>query len=694
MDRSLDAILGTTPLPTAPLTVPPAVPSAVVVRPDAAQVSAVADVVRQAVTDLPARVAAAAIPDITAPHAIPFPADAPANWRTDAPAVSVTLEQRTAAAASQAEDQFTALARKYGVAPASHDTLAKSFQRDWVDGYHQVLAQAGISDTPATPSADGTPIHASDGASDTASVSDMSVFSDDMFDRDRFSHTSTTSDVSLPDAPISGDAGGGEPAVAATGPAAAMIESGKPVAGWVARAQASAGNSGDSWWCVAGTLDEFTAVYGRLGNRAVFDDRIIGPDGRLAPTMGWPQLMEILDTVPERVARPDGVAGEDVLAALRAAPGSMVVVRAAPPNEPQHVFALYSQPQKSGLPRIQVRDSLAPGSVDRPEPNDAIRDPWLRHLFASGTLLAAFDGAGRPATIADLLPGQSAGHPRPTTTGVDVSTALLASTSTPRGPSQAMRADITSPDPSLGRPSDPTENDGLSGVGLAHLDQAFQDVLDLDLGLDRMDTPTVDKDWVPGGTDQDESLYPPHGVSGMDVAWTPSMVGDDATAPVEWNAEAYDLTSLDPALLDPASTSGDLLMPDPDLDRMGTPTIDEDWVPGGTDQDGSWYPPYRMSGMDVAWTPPMVGDDATAPVEWNSETYDLTPLDPALLDPASTSGDLLMPDPRLEGVDLSPVPAPVPFPPVPAGLLRSGEWDRLFTRFSRAMGLGFATGED
>ncbi|WP_344750860.1 hypothetical protein, partial [Micromonospora olivasterospora] len=410
-----------------------------------------------------------------------------------------------------------------------------------------------------------------------------------------------------------------------------------------------------------------------------------------------------------------------------------------------------------------------------PEPNDAIRDPWLRHLFASGTLLAAFDGAGRPATIADLLPGQSAGHPRPTTTGVDVSTALLASTSTPRGPSQAMRADITSPDPSLGRPSDPTENDGLSGVGLAHLDQAFQDVLDLDLGLDRMDTPTVDKDWVPGGTDQDESLYPPHGVSGMDVAWTPSMVGDDATAPVEWNAEAYDLTSLDPALLDPASTSGDLLMPDPDLDRMGTPTIDEDWVPGGTDQDGSWYPPYRMSGMDVAWTPPMVGDatapvewnaeaydltsldpalldpastsgdllmpdpdldrmgtptidkdwvpggtdqdgswyppyrmsgmdvawtppmvgdDATAPVEWNSETYDLTPLDPALLDPASTSGDLLMPDPRLEGVDLSPVPAPVPFPPVPAGLLRSGEWDRLFTRFSRAMGLGFATGED
>ncbi|MEH1017778.1 hypothetical protein V6U90_32510, partial [Micromonospora sp. CPCC 206060] len=61
---------------------------------------------------------------------------------------------------------------------------------------------------------------------------------------------------------------------------------------------------------------------------------------------------------------------------------------------------------------------------------------------------AAMEWHGRPATIADLLPGQTAGHPQPiTTTGTDTSALLLASTSTPRGPSQAMRADTTSTDP-------------------------------------------------------------------------------------------------------------------------------------------------------------------------------------------------------------------------------------------------------
>ncbi|WP_344750475.1 hypothetical protein, partial [Micromonospora olivasterospora] len=484
VDRSLDAILGATPLPTAPLTapltVPPAVPSAVVVRPDAAQVSAVADVVRQAVTDLPARVTAATIPDITAPHAIPFPADAPANWRTDAPAVSVTPEQHTVAATRQAETQFTALARKYGVVdPASHDTLAGSFQRDWVDGYHQVLAQAtgnatpatpsvpGTSGAPATPSApgapgtssapgapgtpdaagarttvpggvaprtDGTPNHdhtsdtftvsdlsVSDGdifsrdgrpddtftvsdlssldepisrdgrSDDTFTVSDLSVSGDDMFSRDgRPDDTFTVSDLSSLDEPISRDpakpdsgdrdpfsavswwggsvggdpAGRGEPAsaapepaVAATGPAAAA-ESARRVADWIDQTPVGPDNSRDPWWwCVQATLDAFRAEYKRLGNRAVSDDRILGPDGRLAPTTSWEQLLDILDATPERVAHPDGwpdgVAPEDVLAALRAAPGSMVVVKAAPPNEPQHVFALHSQPQPSGPPTIK-----------------------------------------------------------------------------------------------------------------------------------------------------------------------------------------------------------------------------------------------------------------------------------------------------------------------------------------------------
>ncbi|MFF5075306.1 hypothetical protein ACFY2R_30010, partial [Micromonospora olivasterospora] len=588
VDRSLDAILGATPLPAtplpaAPLAVPPAVPSAAVVRPDAAQVNAVADVVRQAFTDLPARVTAAAIPDTTAPHTTPSGTDTPAHRPTDLPPAPVTPEQHTAAATRQAEDQFTALARKYGVAPANHDTLAGAFQRDWVNGYHQVLAQATGNATPATPSAPGTPDaagasstvpggvaprtegtpnhdHTSDRTSvsdtsasgddsifsrdnrpdDTFTVSDMSVSGDDMFSRDgRPDDTFTVSDLSSMDEPISrdpakpdsgdrdpfsdvsssadsvdgdpvrrdfwatnsfgdassrdglingtpvkrdsgdrdpfsdvsslGDSAGGdpagrgepastapEPAVAATGQAAAAAESARRVADWIDQTPVAPDSRDPWWWCVQATLDAYTTAYGRPSNRAVSDDRILGPDGRLAPTTSWPQLLDILDATPERVTHPDGVTPEDVLAALRAAPGSMVVVKAAPPNEPQHVFALHSQPQPSGPPTIKVRDGLVPGAEDRPEPSDPVRDPWLRHLFASSTRLAAFDNTGRPTTITNLLPDRTTAHPQPTTTtSIDPSAILLASTTPPRGPSQAMQADTTSP-------SDPV-SDSLPG---------------------------------------------------------------------------------------------------------------------------------------------------------------------------------------------------------------------------------------
>ncbi|TWJ27442.1 hypothetical protein JD81_00931 [Micromonospora sagamiensis] len=169
VDRSLDAILGTIPLPTAPLTMPPTVPSAAVASPGAAQVNAVADVVRQVVTDLPARFTAAVISDTTAPEATPAGTDTPANRRTDVPTVPVTPEQHTAAAASLAEAQFTALTKEYGVVDPD-DAVAKSFRQDWVNGYHQVLAQAtatpgttgipsvpGTSGVPATPSTPGAP---------------------------------------------------------------------------------------------------------------------------------------------------------------------------------------------------------------------------------------------------------------------------------------------------------------------------------------------------------------------------------------------------------------------------------------------------------------------------------------------------------------------------------------------------------
>ncbi|WP_210405992.1 hypothetical protein [Micromonospora sp. MH33] len=598
VDRSLDAILGATPLPAAPLTVPPAVPSAAVVRPDAAQVNAVADVVRQVVTDLPARVTAAAIPDITAPHTTPSPADTPAHRRTDAPPVPVTPEQHTAAATRQAETQFTALARKYGVDPASHDTLAGSFQQDWVNGYHQVLAQAtgnatpatpsvpGTSEVPATPNApgtpgtpdaagarttvpggaaprtDGTPNH--DHTSDRTSVSDLSASGDDIFSRDsRPDDTFTVSDLSSLDEPISRDpakpdsgdrdpfsdasssadsvggdpAGRGEPAstapepaVAATGPAVAAAESARRVADWIDQTPVGPDNSRDPWWwCVQATLDAYTTAYGRPGNRTVSDDRILGPDGRPAPTTSWPQLLDILDATPERVAHPDGVTPEDVLAALRAAPGSMVVVKVAPPNEPQHVFALHSQPQPPGLPTIKVRDGLVPGAEDRPEPPDPTTDPWLRHLFASSTRLAAFDSTGRPTTITNLLPQRTTAHPQPTTTtSIDPNAILLASTTPPRGPSQAMQADTTSPEPSGSpwQPSLPEETGDAAGTGPAFVDPEFQDLNALNLN-----TPTLSP-WQP--SDQPARL--PESGSGSSDPVSDSLPGRPAA--MEWHPPA------------------------------------------------------------------------------------------------------------------------------------------------------------
>ncbi|MEO3778282.1 hypothetical protein ABGB16_15820, partial [Micromonospora sp. B11E3] len=720
VDRSLDAILGTS---------APVLP-AVVAGPDAAQVSAVVNVVRQAVTDLPARFTAATIPGAPAPAANLATVDVQESGRAGAPTVPITPEQHTAAATRQAVEQFTDLAHQYGVKPARHG----SFQRDWVNGYHQVLAQAAGSATPGTPGtpgtagtpdaasarstvpagaasrADDTPIHhntntntnanANANDSDSDSASGMSVSSDGVFSNLDTSDTISISDVSSPDEslggvpgkhglsdadssrdePVSGDPGRhGEPAVAATGQAVAatgqavgMFESGQRVANWAAAEQVRAGSSGNLWWCVAATLDVFHTVYKRLGNRAVFDDRIIGPDGRLAPTMGWPQLMEILDTVPERVAHPDGVAGQDVLAALKAAPGSMVVVRAAPPNEPQHVFALHSQPQKSGPPRIQVRDPLLPDAADRPEPNDPIRDPWLRHLFASSTRVAAFDGNGRPATITDLL-GQTTGHPQPTTTtDTDTSAFLLASTSPPRGPSHAMLTTSTDPADSSsgGLPSGQAGNGDPSG--LASGDQEFQNVWDPDLdGMD-LDTPKLDEWEPPQDTEQVQS--PLSEMPGMGVAWVPLGVGDNATVAVPQQRDAgdHDLSHLDPKLLDPAFVE-DLWMPyldpdpdpDPDLDLGVGPgpggvelsALPPGWgwtPPDGTEQVDSLYPPSGVPEVDVAWAPSVGGDNATAavPQQWDAEDHDPSYLDPALLDPAFVE-DLRMPD-------LGPDPDPDP----------------------------------
>ncbi|MEO3781644.1 hypothetical protein ABGB16_33730, partial [Micromonospora sp. B11E3] len=354
-----------------------------------------------------------------------------------------------------------------------------------VSGYDSIFSRDGRPDdtfTVSEMSVSGDDVFSRDGRpDDTVTVSGMSVSGDDIFSRDSSStNTVTSSEISALDEPISRDpakrdigdrdpfsdvsssadsAGGdpvgrGEPASTATeaavpapGPAVTAAESAQRVADWIDQTQVGFGNSRDPWWwCVQATLDAFRAQYKRLGNRAVSDDRILGPDGRLAPTTSWPQLLDILDATPERVAHPDGVTPQDVLAALRAAPGSMVVVRIAPPNGPQHVFALHSDPRPPGPPTIRVRDGLVPGAEDRPEPPDPTTDPWLRHLFASNTRLAVFDSTGRPTTITNLLADHTTAHPQPiTTTGTDPSAILLASTTPPRGPSHAMQAETTSP---------------------------------------------------------------------------------------------------------------------------------------------------------------------------------------------------------------------------------------------------------
>ncbi|WP_145774860.1 hypothetical protein [Micromonospora olivasterospora] len=481
----------------------------------------------------------------------------------------------------------------------------------------------GTSGVPATPSApgtpdaagarttvpggvaprtDGTPNH--DHTSDTFTVSDLSVSGGDLFSRDgRSDDTFTVSDLSSLDEPISRDptkpdsgdrdpfsdvsslgdsvdsdpAGRGEPAstapepaVAATGPAAAA-ESARRVADWIDQTPVAPDSRDPWWWCVQATLDAYTTAYGRPGNRAVSDDRILGPDGRLAPTTSWPQLLDILDATPERVThpdgRPDGVTPQDVLAALRAAPGSMVVVKAAPPNEPQHVFALHSQPQPSGPPTIKVRDGLVPGAEDRPEPPDPTTDPWLRHLFASSTRLAAFDNTGRPTTITSLLPERTTAHPQPTTTtSIDPNAILLASTTPPRGPSQAMQADTTSPEPagSPWQPSDPAEMDDVPGIGPPSFDPEFQDLNALDLN-----TPPIPVDWEP---------------------WGVEPVGSDLLA--GGDSLASDMDGGTPGAADPVDPADPLAGVDSPASESGF-----DWLTG-VDLNNPWDPLEGVAGVD------------------------------------------------------------------------------------------------
>ncbi|MFF5075312.1 hypothetical protein ACFY2R_30045, partial [Micromonospora olivasterospora] len=105
----------------------------------------------------------------------------------------------------------------------------------------------------------------------------------------------------------------------------------------------------------------------------------------------------------------------------------------------------------------------------------------------------------------------------------------------------------------------------VEDLWMPYLDLDLDPDLGVGLGPGGVELSALPPGWgwtPPDGTEQVDSLYPPSGVPEVDVAWAPSVVGDDVTAPDDRDTEDHNLSSLDPALLNPAFTQ-DLSMPDP-----------------------------------------------------------------------------------------------------------------------------------
>ncbi|MEO3778394.1 LuxR C-terminal-related transcriptional regulator [Micromonospora sp. B11E3] len=116
IDRGVAAVLGGNSL------------SGVPVRPVAAQVEGIANVVWQAVRDLPARVDAAS----TALDAA----------SADAASVDAASVKAVSDPADLADGRFAVLAREHRVDPGALKSLAASFRREWVDGDQRLSQQA------------------------------------------------------------------------------------------------------------------------------------------------------------------------------------------------------------------------------------------------------------------------------------------------------------------------------------------------------------------------------------------------------------------------------------------------------------------------------------------------------------------------------------------------------------------------
>ncbi|RFS45559.1 hypothetical protein D0Q02_15765 [Micromonospora craniellae] len=200
--------------------------------------------------------------------------------------------------------------------------------------------------------------------------------------------------------------------------------------------------------CVPQALAGFAAWYGRLGNRSAADDRHLTPQGEALAAFDWNGLVETLNGTVEWTGRA-GTHGEDVVAALAQTPGAMAVVRAYPPNRPQHVFLLVNDgtgPQGT----LRVADAQQPASfspVRGGTTHARITDPYLRHLFTDSTRVMIFDPRGEPTTAADLLEDGRLDDTTDTSSSVS---ALLDPTTGPPGTTFGSRAERQPVDASSG----------------------------------------------------------------------------------------------------------------------------------------------------------------------------------------------------------------------------------------------------
>jgi hypothetical protein len=153
--------------------------------------------------------------------------------------------------------------------------------------------------------------------------------------------------------------------------------------------------------CVPLAWGAFAAVHGRLGNRPVDDGALTGALSALAEALGadWRRVGDV----------------NQLVRAVLAAPGSMVLVWVRPPGEPAHVFWLVADDRSDTVSPRWV-DPQAAGQFDRPVLLDKTPDWWAVRMLLRDTRVAGFDPAGQPAELpgtVDWADGTATDRDRP-----------------------------------------------------------------------------------------------------------------------------------------------------------------------------------------------------------------------------------------------------------------------------------------